>query len=71
MITTITTTTQEDLRIATAFGSKLGLSGNATAAQVKADIVAYVTTVVIDYEYQNNRAAALATTVITTPINPT
>ncbi len=56
MITTFTTTAAEDLRIVVAFGHKLGLPGNATGPQVKADIIAYISRVVIDDE---NRVAAL------------
>ena len=54
---TITTTGAQDTRIIAAFGDKLGLGGNANAAQVKADIIAYIKNIVQSYE---TRAAAVA-----------
>lgn len=49
---TISTTAGQDTRIVAAFGAKLGLPGNASAAQVKADIVNYIKSVVHGYETQ-------------------
>jgi hypothetical protein len=64
---TITTTGAEDARIATAFGAALGFARNATAAEVKAAIIAYIKQTVIDQESQAQaRAAAQAA-----PIAPT
>ncbi len=53
---TITTTAGEDARLVAAFCSKLGV-GTASAAQIKADVIAYVKSVVRDQE----RLAAAAT----------
>lgn len=47
---TITTTGVQDARLVVAFGMKLGLPGNANAAQIKADIINYIRTVVVDQE---------------------
>lgn len=47
---TINTTAGEDTRIAVAFGKKLGLPGNASAGQIKADVIVYIQTVVADQE---------------------
>lgn len=66
---TITTTTQQDARIVAAFGSKLGLTGNATGAQVKADIIAYIKGVVHGYETQ--QAAVTAANAVTPMPGPT
>ena len=45
---TLTTDTANAARVAAAFGLKLGLPGNASVAQIKADLMAYVATVVDD-----------------------
>ena len=50
MITTIITTTADDQRLTAAFGTKLGLGRNATAAEIKADLIAYLVRVVQDQE---------------------
>lgn len=63
---TIITTAAEDARLVVAFGTKLGLPGNATAAQIKADVIAYVRAVVADQE----RIAAAATA-NQIPVSPT
>ena len=63
---TITTTAAQDTRISAAFGE--GFNGNATAAQVKADIVEYIKTRVLSYEQRQAAATALAGI---TPITPT
>jgi hypothetical protein len=47
---TITTTAPQAQRVATAFGAKLNLGRDATAAEVKADVIAYMRNVVINYE---------------------
>lgn len=49
-VLTITTNAQQDARLVVAFGKKLGLPGNASAAQIKADVITYVRTVVNDQE---------------------
>jgi len=54
----IVTTGAQDTRIVAAFGAKLGLPGNASAAQVKADIVNYIKSVVHGYETQQAAIAA-------------
>ncbi len=63
---TINTTAQDDAKLVVAFGAKLGLGGNATAAQIKADIVNYIRAVVSD---QERIAASL--TANQTPVSPT
>lgn len=47
---TITTTAPQDARLVVAFGAKLGLGRNATAAEIKADIIGYIRYVVSDQE---------------------
>ena len=47
---TITTTAAQDARIVAAFGKYLGLPGNATAAQVKAEVAAFIRLKVLEYE---------------------
>ena len=63
---TITTTASEDARLTVAFGAKLGLGGNASAAQIKADVTNYIRAVVAD---QERIAASL--TANQTPVSPT
>ena len=55
---TINTTGAQDARLVVAFGAKLGLPGNASGAEVKADIVAYIKGVVHSYETQQAAIAA-------------
>lgn len=43
---TITTTAPQDARIIAAFGKRLGLPGNASAAQVKAETIQFIRNVV-------------------------
>lgn len=43
---TITTTAQQDQRIAKAFGRELGLNGNANATQIRNAVIAYLKGVV-------------------------
>lgn len=71
-ITTITTTPAQDARLAAAFGTRLGLRDaqgaprNATAAEVKADLVEYLKRVVADEERATAmRSAAAGITEIT------
>lgn len=47
---TITTTAAQDARIAAAFGSQLNLGRDATGAEVRAAIIAYVRNTVLAYE---------------------
>lgn len=56
-VLTITTTAPQDARLVVAFGTKLGLGRNATAAEIKADIIAYVRAVVNDQERLATTAA--------------
>ncbi len=67
--TTITTTAAQDARIAPAVGARLGLDvpRNATQAEVKAHLVAYLTGIVRDYEAQQSIAAIVPAA----PITPT
>lgn len=54
---TITTTAPQDVRLAAAFGVKLGLGRDATGPEIKAWIIAEVTQAVRDYEYGLQQAA--------------
>jgi hypothetical protein len=56
---TITTTVQQDARIAAAFGQHLMLEGNASVAQVRAFLIERIKEVVLRYEH--NQAAASVT----------
>lgn len=54
---TITTTAPQDARIVAAFGNRLGLPGNASAAQVKTAVINHIKAVVESYERdQNNQS---------------
>lgn len=64
---TINTTAPQDARIVVAFGDKLGFPRSATAGEVKADVIAYITNVVRNYE---QRVAAEAAAAAVTPIDP-
>ena len=66
---TISTTAPQDTRIVAAFGAKLGLPGNASAAQVKADLIGYLKSVVHGYETQ--QAAATAANAVVQMPDPT
>ena len=55
---TITTTGAQDARIAAAWGAKLGLPGNASAAQIKADIIRHIQAIVHSYETKRDADAA-------------
>lgn len=65
---TITTTGAQDARIVVAFGHKLGFPRNATAAEVKADVIEYIKGVVLADE---RRIAAEAAALAVNPIEPT
>lgn len=65
---TITTTTQQDARIAEAIGHILGLDRNATAGEVKTWLVEHLRSAV--HRYEVNAAVATATAGIS-PIDPT
>lgn len=67
-ILTITTDAGQDTRIVAAYKDKLGTIGNPTNAQIKADVVAYLTRTVLGHETKVAQAAALASV---TPIAPT
>jgi hypothetical protein len=47
---TFNTTAGQDARIGPAFGKYLGLPGNASAAQVKAEVIAFIRLKVLEYE---------------------
>lgn len=63
---TITTTTEQAARVATAFGALLHLGRDATAAEVKQAVIAYMRAVVLQYE--NRQAIAVLTD---SPFEPT
>jgi hypothetical protein len=52
MITTITTTTDQDTRISNAFGAILNLGRPATGAEVKTALIGWLRKNVLDYEAQ-------------------
>jgi hypothetical protein len=72
--TTITTTAAQDSRLVVAFGSRLqtrdanNVRRNATAAEIKADLIRYMTQVVLEEE---RAAAAKAAANAVTEITPT
>lgn len=72
--TTITTTAAQDSRLVVAFGSRLqtrdanNVRRNATAAEIKADLIRYMTQVVLEEE---RAAAAKAAAAAVTEITPT
>ena len=49
---TINTTTTQATRIAVAYGSKLGLNRNATAAEIKQAVISEIRQVVRSYEHR-------------------
>jgi hypothetical protein len=49
-VLTITTTAGEAQRVATAFGARLGLGRDATNAEVKTAVIAYIRSIVRTYE---------------------
>jgi hypothetical protein len=62
---TITTTAPQDVRLGPAWGAKLGLSRNATTAEVKAYLVKVLTNAVLEYEQQQAVAALPAPSAFT------
>jgi hypothetical protein len=62
---TITTTAAEDLRLAPAWGAKLGLNRSATTAEVKAYLIKVLRGAVIEYEVQQAVAALPAPSAFT------
>lgn len=54
---TITTTAPQDTRIVAAFGARIGKVGNATAAEVKAEVIRIIKEVVDNYESDQNARA--------------
>jgi hypothetical protein len=66
--TTITTTAAHDARIAPAIGKSLGLSGNASQAQVKAWLIDQLVKEVLHQEAEEAARTARASV---TPISPT
>lgn len=54
---TITTTAPQDARIVAAFGARIGKVGNATAAEVKAEVIRMIKEVVDTYEADQNARA--------------
>lgn len=65
---TITTTGAQDARIVAAFGKYLNLSGDASAAQVKAAVIEFIVDTVKLYE---RKVAADSAANAVTPITPT
>jgi hypothetical protein len=65
-VMTVTTTAPQDARLVAAFGNKLGLGRPATAAEIKADIIAYITRCVAEDE-----ARMLALAANPNPFTPT
>jgi hypothetical protein len=62
---TITTTAAQDTRISAAFGENF--NGNATGAQVKADIIEYIKQRGLSYELRQAAATAQAGVTVITP----
>lgn len=58
--TTLTYTTQQGSRVATAYGNYLGLGRDATAAEIKAEIWNGIRLLVAAYEKKTAEAAAIA-----------
>jgi hypothetical protein len=67
---TITTTAAQDARLVVAYGAKLNLGRSATGAEIKADIIDSIVSVVRLYEEPQSVRAAIAATVLPTPIAP-
>ena len=66
---TISTTGAQDTRIVAAFGAKFNPPRNATAAEVKADIIGYLKGVV--HSYETAQAAATAANAVVAMADPT
>ncbi len=56
-VLTITTTGAQDARLVVAFKRHLNLAQNATAAEIKADIIRYLRAVVVNAEAEAAREA--------------
>lgn len=54
---TITTNAPQDARVVAAFGARIGKVGNATAAEVKAEVIRMIKEVVDTYEADQNARA--------------
>lgn len=54
-------------RAQTAFGRRLNLAGDATQAQIKAELAAFIVAVVKDYEAGESYKSAVAGTAAVTP----
>ena len=71
---TITTTALQDSRLIVAFGNRLqtrdasNVRRDATAAEIKADVIRYITSVVLEDEQAQSAKSAVAAVV---PIAPT
>jgi hypothetical protein len=57
---TITTTAAQDARLVVAFGTRLRLGRDATGPEIKAHLLAYVRSVVIDEEAKAKALSAAA-----------
>ena len=66
---TINTTGAQDTRIIAAFGAKFNPPRNATAAEVKADIIGYLKGVV--HSYETARDSAIAADAVVAMADPT
>lgn len=64
---TINTTAGEDTRLQAAYGKKLGLGGNANAAQIKAAIIQQIKDVVQEQETATAVAAAVSGVTVIAP----
>ena len=64
---TINTTTAQDTRIIAAFGARLGLGRNATGAEVKQQIIQFITNAVQEQEQASAVATAAAGVTLVTP----
>jgi hypothetical protein len=66
-VTTINTTPAQDARMVVAFGNKLGLGRNATAAEIKQAMIDWLTRIVIEDEARVSEQAGNAAN----PFTPT
>ena len=68
--TTIITTPDQDARLVAAFGKILELGRDATGAEIKQHLIAYLTARVLAQEAVDERLAALATLPPSAPPTP-
>ncbi len=68
---TITTTSQDDARLAPAYGALLGLGRNATAAEIKGWLIQAMKTTVQNYEIQQASQSAAQTASTNPTVSPT